>query len=81
MGNRDISYCYRKRSIRSANGSTIWRSFRKIEQFFLKNLVWSFQTENNIIIGHDPIAGGEEYITFSQRLLQFLHRKGIFYWV
>lgn len=43
-------------------------------------MVWSFQSGKNIIIGLDPIVGGDEETSFSPQLLWALQQKGIFYW-
>lgn len=60
--------------------SKIWLSFRKLEQYFLKNLKWCFQSGSRILIGLDPISSGHECISIPERILFFLHCKGIFTW-
>lgn len=80
MANKDITYWFRMGKIGVAYGSAIWLSFRKVEKFFLKNLVWSFQSGNKILIGIDLIMGGGDANNISQRLLNLFHRKGFFTW-
>lgn len=80
MGNRHISFWFRYKSLGPSRGSAIWRSFHKIHCFLFKNLVWNFQTGNNILIGLDLMLGGEEVSPIPPQLLHILHQKGIFYW-
>lgn len=78
MGSKDISYWFRLGRIGSIYGSAIWLSFRKIEGFFLKYLVWSFQSGSRILIGFDTFLSGQEEIILPGTLLNFFHRKGFF---
>lgn len=55
LGNKDISFWYKNILLGSCQGSAIWRSFKKVSQFFLKRLIWKLHTGNNILIGFDPI--------------------------
>jgi len=75
-----VAHWYRLGRIGSKYGSAIWLCFRKIEHYFLKNLIWSFQSDSRIIIGIDPFICGHEKISPPERLLSFFHRKGFFTW-
>lgn len=78
MANKNISYWYRLGRIGSTYESAISMSFRKVEAYFLRNLVWSLQSGNRIIIGIDPFLSGGKDIFFLEMLLNFFHRKGYF---
>lgn len=64
MGGKEMAHWYRLGRIGSKHGSAIWLSFRKIEHYFLKNLIWSFQSGSKIIIGIDPFISGREKFIF-----------------
>lgn len=80
MGGKEMAHWYRLGRIGSKHGSAIWLSFRKIEHYFLKNLIWSFQSGSKIIIGIDPFISEREKIYIPENLLSFFHRKGFFTW-
>ena len=80
MKGKDMEQQFRIGRIEATYGSAIWLSFRKIEQYFLKNLKWSLQSGSRIIIGIDPILSSWESISIPERLLIFFHRNGIFMW-
>lgn len=80
LGNKDITYWYRNRSLGPCQGSAIWRSLKKVSQFFLKRLIWKLQSGNNILIGFDSILGVQTESPIPQQLLMSLHQKGLFYW-
>lgn len=80
LGKRDFIFWYRLGYFEHARGSTIWRSFHKIEVFFFKNIMWKFQFGNSILIGIDPFMGREEVSHIPHLLLHMFHQKSIFYW-
>lgn len=80
MGNKDITFWYKKATIGSSHGFAIWMSFWKIESFFLQNLSWSLQNGIKLFIGFDPIFGFGEDINIPPQIIQILHRMGIFTW-
>lgn len=80
MRGKDMEYWFRIGRIGGTYGSAIWLSFRKIEQYFLRNLKWSLQFGNKILIGIDPILSGRESISILERLLILFHINGIFTW-
>lgn len=80
MKGRDMEYWFRKGRIGAIYGSAISLIFRKIEQYFLKNLKWRLPYGNNIFIGIDPILGGRESIFIPKKLLIYFHRIGFFTW-
>lgn len=80
MRKKDISFWFRKGRIGSPFGSSIWLSLRKIEIYFLENLVWRFHSGKKILIGKDHFLSGFEVIDVPESLLSFFHRKGFFYW-
>lgn len=80
MGGKDIVHWYRVGGIGSKYGFAIWLSFRKIEYYFLKNLIWSFQSDNRLFIGTDSFISRCEKIYVLVNLLSFFHRKGFFTW-
>ena len=80
LDNKDIIVWFRQGSFDPPHGSAIWRSFHKIELFFLKNLAWNFQSGKKILIGLDPLAGDVTDLPISQQLLHYLQHIGIFYW-
>lgn len=53
LGRKDLSHWFRLGRIGSSYGSPIWLSLRKIESFFLENLIWRFQYGKKILIGKD----------------------------
>jgi len=79
MGGKDMEHWFRLGRIGTTYGSAIWLSFRKIEQYFLKNMKWSLQSDSRILIGIDPLMCGRENITIPERLLIFFHRKRFFH--
>lgn len=80
LDNRDISFWFRQGTFGPPKGSDIWRSFHKIEYYFLKNLVWNFQSGKNILISVDPLVGEASDNIVPQHLLLYLQHMGFFYW-
>eukprot|EP00253_Pinus_taeda_P024795 PITA_24795 len=80
LGRKDLTFWFREGRIGAPYGSPIWLSFHKIENFFLKNLIWRFQFGNNILIGKDQFLSGAEEINVPIPLLNFFHRRDLFFW-
>lgn len=79
LGRKNLSFWIRKACIGPAHGSPIWLSLRKVEKLFLKNLIWQFESRDRILVGRDSFLCGKEEICIPDFLLDFLHRKGIFF--
>lgn len=77
---KDLAFWLRKGKLGFSKGSPVWLSIRKIGNFLLGNLSWHFQSGKNILIGKDHFMSGAEAIEVQDSLLNFLHRKGMFYW-
>lgn len=75
-----MAFWLRKKKLGSSKGSPVWLSLRRIGNIFLGNLSWLFQSGKNILIGKDHFMSGAEAIEIQDSLLNFLHRKGLFYW-
>eukprot|EP00253_Pinus_taeda_P011741 PITA_11741 len=76
---RSLEFWFRRNSMGTKKGSSIWLSFRKIQLFSLENLRWKLYSGSSILIGFDSIVNGLDS-SFSPRLVSFFHAKGIFTW-
>lgn len=80
LGRKSLQFWFKKGTIGASYASPIWLSFRRIELYFLKNLIWHFQTGSKILIGKDRFKCGAEELNIPEPLLNFFHRRGMFYW-
>lgn len=80
LGRKDLPFWFRKGKIGTSYGSSIWLSFRKIENYFLKKLIFHFQYGSKILIGKDQFLSGAEEVNVPESLLKFFHRRGLFFW-
>ena len=76
---QDFRIWYRIRTISISTGSSIWNSFRKVENFFLQNLAWTMELGNNIIMGSDHILGYGVDHHIPEAFIHFLNGSGIFF--
>jgi len=77
---RSLEFWFRTGSLGIKQGSAIWLSFRRIEQFFLGNLKWNIFSGTKIFIGLDHLAGLKGNLLIPDPLLFHLHRSGFFTW-
>lgn len=79
---RSLEFWFRSGSLGIKQGSAIWLSFRRIEQYFLDNLKWRIFSGRKIFIGLDSFAGfkGNLHLQVPDPLLFHLHGSGYFTW-
>eukprot|EP00253_Pinus_taeda_P025540 PITA_25540 len=80
MQDKDLIYWYWRGSIGISHGSAIWLSLRKVQQYFIRRLRWNLFSGEHVFIGIDPIIDDRELACFSNNLISFLHRQGLFTW-
>lgn len=76
---RSMVYWFRRKSLGIRSGSFIWKSFRKLQSFFLGNLKWTLSFGSYVFIGLDPTLHKLELLIPPDLLLFFLS-KGLFTW-
>lgn len=74
---RSLEFWFRSGSLGIKQGSAIWLSFRRIEQYFLDNLKWRIFSGRKIFIGLDSFAGFKGNLQVPDPLLFHLHRSGL----